>query len=122
MFVTARCLHHRENNYETNFRAFPLKCLATALVAGVNSFSSITKRRGGVKCVSCEVRPGNENNENKYVPRVQHVRCPRRSRYVCYSGIDFAKDENVFRRTRLNAVCRAESELAYDVVPLSMAR
>jgi len=50
------------------------------------------------------VRPGNENNENKYVPRVQHVRYPRRSRYVCYSGIDFAKDENVFRRTRLNAV------------------
>lgn len=36
------------------------------------------------------------------------------------AGIDFAKDENVFRRTR--EPCRAERELAYDAVPLSMAR
>lgn len=39
--VTARCLHHTENNHETNFRAFPLKCLAAALVAAVNSFRAL---------------------------------------------------------------------------------
>lgn len=64
---------YRENNHEANFRAFPLKCLAAALVVAVNSFRALQNEERGVKRVSCEVRFG-ENNENKYVPRALNAR------------------------------------------------
>lgn len=98
------CALQRKQPRGENFRAFPLKCLAAALVVAVNSFRALQNEEYGVKRVSCEVRLG-ENNENKYVPRALNapVRCSRRAatRYVCYIEIDFAKNENVFRRTHV---------------------
>lgn len=84
-FVSAQC-PQRENGCETNFRAFPPQMFNDRSCRGCKFISGITKRRGGVKRVSCEAR---ENNENKYSTH---------SGYVCYIEIDFAKDENVFRR------------------------
>lgn len=100
--MSARC---RENNHEANFRAFPLKCLAAALVVAVNSFRALQNEEYGVKRVSCEVR-SDENNENKYVPRAFNAFV---ARYVCYIEIDFAKNENVFFEElgrRMSAVAR----------------
>lgn len=63
------------------FRAFPPQMFSGRSCRCCKFISSITKRRDGVKRVSCEVRPG-ENNENKYVPRalVQRARSPLASR------------------------------------------
>lgn len=45
-----------------------------------------------------------ENNENKYVPRVERARSLLAPGYACYIEIDFTKNENVFSKNAAECV------------------
>lgn len=76
----------REKNNREFSRISPQMFSGRGPCRSCKFISDITKRRDGVKRVSCETRAlaRGENNENKYVPRVQRVagRSFRRSGYV----------------------------------------